>query len=126
MRLFPAIALLFVASCTDSALFVTNDSDFEIHEMYVTDVRSSSWGPNLLDGEILFPGESLTLGLDCGTYDALLIDETDAICEVSNLDLCYENADWVIRNNSCAVFEARAAAAAKATGDIALPETAAQ
>ena len=123
MRLLPAIAsLLFVASCTDSALFVTNDSDFEIHEMYVTDVRSSSWGPNLLDGEILFPGESLTLGVACGTYDALLIDETNASCEVSNLDLCYENADWVIRNTSCAVFEERATAAAKATGNVAVPQ----
>src|SRR5688572_10641938 len=106
MRLLPAIAsLLFVASCTDSALFVTNDSDFEVHEMYVTDVRSSSWGPNLLDGEILFPGESMTLGLACGNYDALLIDETGAVCEVAGLELCYENADWIIRNNSCAVFE---------------------
>ena len=127
MRLLPAIAsLLFVASCTDSALFVTNDSDFEIHEMYVTDVRSSSWGPNLLDGEILFPGESMTLGLECGNCDALLIDETGAICEVAGLELCYENADWIIRNNSCAVFEKRAAAAKAAAGNGAVPETAAQ
>jgi hypothetical protein len=56
----------------------------------------------------------MTLGLDCGTYDAMLIDETGAICEIQGLDLCYENADWIIRNNSCAVFEQRAAAKAAA------------
>jgi hypothetical protein len=76
--------------------------------MYVTAVRSPSWGPNLLHGDILFPGESLYISLDCGTYDALLIDETGAACEVFDLDLCFDDADWIIRNTSCSVFEARA------------------
>lgn len=119
MRLLPSIASVLlvagggcVVSDSDSSLLVSNHSDFEIHEMYVTDVGSPTWGPNLLHGDILFPGESMTLGLACGTYDAMLIDETDAVCEVSSIDLCFEDADWIIRNNACAVFEARAAAMA--------------
>jgi hypothetical protein len=95
---------------SDSSLLVSNRSDFEIHEMYVTPSNSPSWGPDLLDGTILFPGESTYIGLDCGTYDAMLIDETGAVCEVTNLDLCFDDADWIIRNSSCSVFEARAAA----------------
>lgn len=116
MKLFTSLALvLSVASgcvVADSSLLVSNQSDFEIHEMYVTPVDSPTWGPNLA-GDILFPGESMYVALECGTYDAMLVDDTGAVCEVSSLDLCNDDADWIIRNNSCAVFEARAAAKAQ-------------
>lgn len=124
MRLLPSIALLALTTAAtgcviadgDSSLFVANDSDFEIHEMYVTPIESPTWGPNLLRGSILFPGDSMQLAVDCGTYDALLIDETGAACEVSTIDLCFDTADWIITNRSCAVFEARAAAMAAGDG----------
>jgi hypothetical protein len=123
MRLLPVVALCLATSAcvinsdgSDSSLLVANHSDFEVHEIYVTDVGRQSWGPNLLDEDVLFPGESMMVSIGCGTYDALLIDETGAACEVFNLDLCFDDADWIIRNNSCSVFEARAAEqAAKAT-----------
>lgn len=117
MRLLPSIASLLVIATTgcvftdaDSSLLVSNDSSFEIHEIYVTEVASLSWGANLLREDILFPGDSLSLAVDCGTYDAMLVDETDETCEISSIDLCFDDADWVIRDNTCAVFEARAAA----------------
>ena len=96
----------------DSSLVVSNDSSFEIHEMYVTEIDSPTWGVNLLDRSILFPGQQLELGLDCNTYDAMLVDETGASCEIQNIDLCFDDADWIITNRSCQVFEARAAAMA--------------
>jgi len=94
----------------DSSLLVSNESSFEIHELYVTNVNSPSWGSNLLRGDILFPGESTYVSLDCGTYDAMLIDETGSDCEVSSIHLCFDDADWIIRNNSCPVFKAALAA----------------
>jgi hypothetical protein len=93
-----------VVSETDSSLFVENRSDFEIYEMYVTEIDNPSWGPNLID-DVMFPGDTMIIGLECGTYDALLVDETDATCEVEAIDLCFEDADWIIRNSSCLVFE---------------------
>jgi hypothetical protein len=117
MKLLTSLALAMCASAcvvTDSSLLVSNHSDFEIHEIYVTPVDSSTWGANLLANDILMPGESTLLGIQCGTYDAMLVDETGAICEVSAVDLCYDDADWIIRNSSCRLFEARAAAAAAA------------
>jgi hypothetical protein len=107
-----ALASGCVISEQDSSLLVSNRSDFEIHEMYITAVDSPTWGPNLLSGEILYPDESVYVTLECGTYDALLIDETGADCEISNVSLCFDDADWVIRNTSCSLFQARAAAAA--------------
>jgi hypothetical protein len=119
MRLSLIASLLFgvlpacVVTDTDSSLLVSNESDFEIHEMYVTDVASPTWGPNLLRGDVLFPGDFVVLDLACGTYDAMLVDETDATCMATNLELCFDDADWIIRNNTCDVFEARAAEMAK-------------
>ena len=121
MRLIPSLAsLAFVvasAGCvlqSDSSILVENRSDFEIHELYVTPVASSSWGPNLVNGDALYPGDSMWVGLDCGTFDALIIDETGAECEVNDVDLCLDDANWIITNRSCALFEARAKAAAAA------------
>jgi len=114
MGLLPSIALLtcVASGCvmSDSSLRVSNRSDFEIHEMYVTPVGSPTWGSDLLGGDVLMPGESMFVGIDCGTYDAMLIDETGSTCEVSHVGLCFDSADWVIRNNTCSVFAARAAA----------------
>lgn len=96
----------------DSSLLVSNRSSFEIHEMYVTEIDSPTWGSNLLGTAILQPGQSFELGLPCNTYDAMLIDETGAICEIQNVELCFDDADWIITNRSCEVFAARAAAMA--------------
>lgn len=116
--LFLASALasaLALGACTaddgvpDATLRVSNDSDFTIVELYLTDVNSGSWGSNLLRGDDLRPDESLTLAVDCGFYDALLVDEDNVDCELHDLDLCLNDADWIIRNNTCTVFGARKA-----------------
>ncbi|GEM_PF-1943675 len=115
---FLAPALLLTASLAggcvisgdgvaDATLEVSNDSDFVIEELYLTDVNSSSWGGNLLGGDVLFPDESIVLGVDCGYYDALLVDESGVDCELHDLDLCLNDASWIINNNTCSVFGAK-------------------
>ena len=97
----------------DATLEVSNDSDFVIEELYLTDVDSSSWGGNLLRGDVLFPDESFVLAVDCGFYDALLVDESGVECELHDLDLCLNDALWVINNNTCSVFGAKKTPEAK-------------
>ena len=93
-----------------ASLLVVNESDFVIEEIYLTEVDNPDFGPNLLRGDVLFPGEELLLGVSCDFYDALLIDEEGVECEVFGIDLCLNDATWIIRNNTCAVFEAEAKA----------------
>ena len=94
---------------------VENRSDFEIHEIYVTPIHSATWGENLLPfDDVLMPGDSAWVGLENGRYDAMLVDEFGAACEVFDVDLTFDDADWIITNRSCALFEARAAANAAA------------
>ena len=101
----------------DSTLEVVNDSDFAITDIYLTDVGDPDWGPNLIGGDVLRPDESIVIDIDCGTYDALLIDEDGVECELDNEDLCFDDATWVIRNNTCSVFATAAAAAQAKAGN---------
>jgi len=112
-----ALGSLAIAGCsdddsdsTDASLHVRNASDFSITEIRVTSVGSSSWGPNLLNGDILAPGETLTIDVTCSTYDALLVDEDGVDCQLHSVDLCFSDTDWVIQNNTCTAFAAAAAA----------------
>ena len=94
-----------IISDSGSDLTVTNNSSFDIQELYLTFSTSSGWGANHLGNNPLLPGESITLaGISCDTYDVLMVDETGAKCEHDNLDLCLSSASWVITNNTCSVF----------------------
>ena len=96
-----------VIESDDASLTVVNDSDFVLVELYLTEIDNPNYGPNLLGGDALFPGEALTIGVSCDYYDALVIDEDGVSCELFDLDLCLNNAEWVFRNNTCTVFSAR-------------------
>ena len=86
------------------ALRVQNQSEFAITEIHVTSVGSTTWGPNLISGAILAPGNSLTVAVACDQYDALLIDEAGEQCIIHSVDLCFSKADWIIRNDTCSAF----------------------
>jgi len=116
-----ALGSMAISGCSSSdngggsgRLNVHNQSDFAITEIRVTSVGSSTWGPNLISGDILAPGETLNVDVSCDTYDALLVDESGAQCTVHDIDLCFNTADWIIQNNTCPVF-----AIAKAARDAA-------
>jgi hypothetical protein len=103
----------------DATLMVINESDFVIEEIYLTEIDNPVWGPNLLRGDVLFPDEALTLGVDCGFYDALLVDEDGVECTLYDLDLCLNDADWYIYNNTCVAFEAARKAREQAAAEAA-------
>lgn len=80
----------------DSSLTIANDSSYVIEEVYLAEVNAPTWGPQLLP-QPLFPGDDIVIeSIDCGTYDALVVDETGVECELSGLDLCFDDDIWVI------------------------------
>ena len=92
---------------SDATLEVANESDFAITDIYLTEVDNRDWGPNLISGDVLLPDESIVLvDINCDFYDAQLIDEDGVTCELYDLDLCLNDATWVVRNNTCAVWNA--------------------
>jgi hypothetical protein len=83
----------------DGLLRIDNDSSFDFYEIYVTPIDAYSWGPDLLDNDALFPGESLTIEVGCDFYDAMVVDEFGNECIVESLDLCDDNVIWSVTNS---------------------------
>lgn len=83
----------------DSTITVVNQSSFFIDELHVAEVSDPTWGPDLVDGA-LPPGEEITIAVDCGTYDVLVVDETGVECELAGLDLCFDDGEWVITDTT--------------------------
>lgn len=115
--LAPALAACAALSaCTDdddvfideASLLVVNESDFVIEEIYIAEVNDPTFGPNLLRGDVLFPGEQFLLGVSCGFFDVLIVDEAGVECTIGAIDLCLNDATFVINNDTCTVFEAEA------------------
>ena len=107
----------------DSTLLIVNDSDYEIWEVYLAEVGTRTWGRNLLGADYLAPGEELLIvDIECDYYDALLIDEDDVECELLDVDLCFDDATWYIRNNTCDIFAADGEATKKAEATRVRPE----
>ncbi|HSS00392.1 MAG TPA: hypothetical protein VLM79_25210 [Kofleriaceae bacterium] len=101
-----ALGFVAIAGCTtdsgpDATLRVRNDSNFVIEQLYLTQVNNSDWGPNRLGNDVLFPDEQITLGVNCDTYDARLVDEDNVDCEIHDRDLCLNDSLWIIRDNTC-------------------------
>jgi len=87
----------------DASLSIHNRSDFVLTEVRITEVDNPNWGPNLLR-DVLYPGEDLVIvDIDCGYYDALVVDETGTECELDDLDLCFDDQGWVITNTTLAL-----------------------
>jgi len=95
-------AMLTLGACVvteddgNSTLTVSNRSSYFLEQIHLAEVGNPSWGPDLIDGA-LAPGEDLTiLDLACDTYDVLVVDETGVQCELSGLDLCFDDGHWIV------------------------------
>ena len=118
-RCLPFVAALGLAgACTttttidpdpipDATLTVVNQSDYAVTELYLTSSVDLGWGSNVLRGDVLLPAEQISLAVSCDVYDALLVDEDGVECQLDDIDLCLNDATWVIRNNTCSVFGAK-------------------
>ena len=98
---------LIVAGCTssttttgpDSTITVINDESFAITDIYI-DAVGAPLGPNQLDSALL-PGDSITFGLPCDTYDVEMIDEAGGDCIVNDTDLCLNDAVLHVDDQFC-------------------------
>lgn len=62
-------------------------SDFAIEKLYITQAANGDWGPNLLSGDDVLPGEVFTVtDIPPGLYDVRLVDETGASCVLKNIN----------------------------------------
>jgi hypothetical protein len=84
------------APSSDATITIDNASSYVLTEVRVTHVRSSSWGPNLLGGDVLYPNEQITVRVACGTWDVLVSDEYARDCVIAAVYLCGSDQVWTI------------------------------
>jgi hypothetical protein len=68
---------------------IVNKCSFNIQEIYLSDVDEDKWGEDLLgSSEVLKPGESIEVEIECGEWDAKLVAPDESTCEVPAVDIC--------------------------------------
>jgi hypothetical protein len=81
----------------ENTITVYNESEQVITELFITEVNTFDWGPDVLGGSELFPGESVTVEVGCDTYDIQVVGEFSGPCELYDVDVCFGDDDgWVI------------------------------
>ena len=95
------VATMATAAKLDSAVKIRNDSDWSIHELYVSSEDDDEWGPDQLGSEIIeSEGGSYQLhSIPCDSYDVRLVDEDGDECVVSGVLLCADKDTWRITND---------------------------
>lgn len=85
-----------------SKIKIINKSNWAIDNIYFSPTDKASWGADILGSdEVLEPNESITVLVDCATWDVKFVAEDDAECIVEDLDICEEEGSWTIDDLGC-------------------------
>ena len=105
-RVIPAVLAVVVAVAAPIAAHaakksadvkVTNRTEWEIHELYLSSSADGNWGPDQLGEDVIGKDESFTiLGIPCDDYDVKIVDEDGDECIVAKVDICGDNQEWAI------------------------------
>lgn len=99
-----ALAIFLPACSGDSTLTIHNDSSYALYEINLSPVDSRTWGPDLLAGDTLFPGETIEIfDIDCNDYDVRLVDEDGDDCVIEDVGLCFDDEVWSIDDLQLAI-----------------------
>jgi hypothetical protein len=93
-------SLLSGAARPATALTINNNSNWELRHVYLAPPNTDDWGPDLLNGAVIAPGQSLTLNIECGGGEVKVITEDRDGCFLSNTVSCSASAEWTITNNA--------------------------
>jgi len=90
---------------------IENQSHWAITELFLAPLDGSGWGEAQLGAnDRIGSGRSLEIGgIDCDSYDMLLVDEAGDECIIENVDLCVAEAKWVVRDKELIACERKTA-----------------
>jgi hypothetical protein len=102
-----ALLLPMAAQAQKSNVVIKNKSDWAIAQLFLSPVDTEEWGPDQLQEQVIGTGETFTLqGVPCDSYDVMLVDEDADECIVPGVDICGDDAGWVISNDDLLACQA--------------------
>ena len=99
LLLIGCLSFLTVGSAlaADSTLTIRNETRWVITEFYVSETDDEDWGPDQFGDEVVGYGEEFILyDIPCDFWDIMFIDEDGDECILEEVDLCNDDAIWVI------------------------------
>jgi len=94
-----------------------NQSDWAIHELYLSPSKTDKWGPDQLTDKVIKNGESFELsGIPIGKYDLKLVDEDGDECVVTDIKIA-DSEDVTIKIEVLVGCQKTTAAAAEGSED---------
>lgn len=91
------LTLPSVAAPKKATVRIVNQSQWELHHIYLSAIDDDGWGPDRLGKDVLAKGEALTIaGIACGLYDVKVVDADGDECIVEEVDLCGNRSHWTI------------------------------
>src|SRR5687768_14101692 len=102
ISVFALLLLAAVPAQAEIEIKLENKSDWAFHELYVSPVNTSDWGPDQLRDDTVETGERFTLhGVRPGKYDVRIVDEDGDECVVRNVTL--KSNDYSVFTNDLLV-----------------------
>jgi hypothetical protein len=96
-----AFAIPSVAAAKNSTVTVVNQSDWEIHQFFLSPADTEEWGEDQLSESVIGKGDSFQLtDIPCDTYDVKLVDEDADECVVGSVDICGGKGTWTITSKA--------------------------
>src|SRR3954451_21403439 len=102
-----ALPALSHAGTQRAEFMIVNNSDWDIHQLYLSPTRKDTWGPDQLgDKVITHAGGSFTLhSIPCGHYDVKVVDEDGDACVIEDITMCKDHTHWDVTNKVLAKCE---------------------
>jgi hypothetical protein len=86
----------FKGNGSTKTITLVNKCKFEVHQIFLSPVSEDTWGDDILDKEeVLKPGESVDIEIDCGEWDAKLVASDGSVCVDRDVKIC-EADTWEI------------------------------
>lgn len=112
MRLAPTLAAVFLlcgaaaagAAAKKAPVKIVNQSDIDLHGLFLSAVDAGEWGPDQLEGDVLEArGGTFRLApLPCGRWDLRIVDEGGDACVIEDVDICKGEGIWKLTNKELA------------------------
>lgn len=97
-----ALPATATAASDNSIIHIKNNSDWEIHHLFMSPSDHESWGPDQLGSNIIAAGGGKfeLHKVPCDTWDVKIVDEDGDECVIDNVDICGSKEGWVITNDN--------------------------
>lgn len=84
------------------AIAVTNNSNREIHHLYLSPIDRDAWGPDQLDGSVVRTGQTFTItDVSCPGNEVKVVAEDNNGCFLYGVVSCAQaSTGWTIANDT--------------------------